>query len=57
VAVVTHAGVVSQVVGVLRGRAASACAADRPDPLTATEIVWSDGGLSGLVTFNCSDWY
>jgi broad specificity phosphatase PhoE len=56
-AVVTHAGVVSQVLGILRGRPASAWAADRPDPLTATEIIWSGGVPSRLMTFNRPDWY
>jgi broad specificity phosphatase PhoE len=57
VAVVTHAGVVSQVLGVLRGRTASVWALDRPDPLTATEIIWHDDGLRGLVAFNVQNWY
>lgn len=57
VAVVTHAGVISQVLGVIRGRAASAWAADRADPLTATEIIWSNGGPSAVLTFNDPDWY
>jgi broad specificity phosphatase PhoE len=57
VAVVTHAGVVSQILGVLRGRTASTWAADRPDPLTATEITWSADGPFGLVSFNRPDWY
>jgi broad specificity phosphatase PhoE len=57
VAVVTHAGVISQVLGVIRGRAASVWAADRPDPLTATEIIWSNGGPSTVLRFNNPDWY
>jgi broad specificity phosphatase PhoE len=57
VAVVTHAGVVSQVLGIIRNRPASAWAADRPDPLTATEISWSGSGPSRLLAFNRPDWY
>ena len=57
VAVVTHAGVISQALGVMRGRAASVWAADRPDPLTATEIFWSNGGPSAVLTVNDSEWY
>lgn len=57
VAVVTHAGVVSQALGVIRGRAASVWEPDRPNPLTATEITWSNGGLNAVLTFNNPDWY
>jgi broad specificity phosphatase PhoE len=57
VAVVTHAGVISQTLGVIRGRAASVWAEDRADPLTATEILWSNGGPSAVLTFNDPDWY
>jgi broad specificity phosphatase PhoE len=57
VAIVTHAGVVAQVLGVLRGRPAAVWAADRPDPLTATEIVWNGDGPSSVTAFNRADWY
>ena len=39
IVIVTHAGVIAQVLGVIRSRAASVWSADRPDPLTATEII------------------
>lgn len=57
VAIVTHAGVISQVMGVIRRRPASAWAPDRPDPLTATEIICSNGGPSAVLTYNNPDWY
>lgn len=57
VAVVTHAGVISQVLGVIRNRAASEWSADRPDPLTATEVNWTDGEPSTVLTYNERDWY
>lgn len=57
VAVVTHAGVISQVLGVIRHRPASVWALDRPDPLTATEITWDDGVPTAILTYNDSDWF
>ena len=57
VAVVTHAGVVSQVVGVIRGRPACVWAADRPEPLTATEVACEDGVPIAVLTHNVADWY
>lgn len=57
VAVVTHAGVISQVLGAIRHRPASVWAVDRPDPLTATEITWEDGTPTAVVTYNDSDWF
>jgi broad specificity phosphatase PhoE len=57
VAVVTHAGVISQVIGMIRNRAASVWAADRPDPLTATEISWENGAPGAVLTYNDPDWY
>ena len=56
VAVVTHAGVISQVLGVIRGRPASAWAPDRPDPLTATEITWWNGAPAAVLAFNDPKW-
>ncbi len=57
VALVTHAGVISQIVGVLRGRPASAWMADRPHPLTATEVTWQNGAPAAVLTFDDPDWY
>ena len=57
IAIITHAGVVSQVLGVVRGRPAAVWELDRPDPLTATEVTWSNGRPQALVTFNDPDWY
>ena len=55
IVIVTHAGVISQVLGVIRSRAASVWSADRPDPLTATEIIWKDDSPSTLLTYSVPD--
>lgn len=52
VAVVTHAGVVTQVIGSLRGRRAAQWEADRPEPLSVTELLWDGANPLELVTFN-----
>jgi broad specificity phosphatase PhoE len=57
VAVVTHAGVISQVLGRIRGRPAAVWDRDRPDPLSATEVVWSNGSPLDVLRFNDPDWY
>jgi broad specificity phosphatase PhoE len=57
IALVTHAGVISQVLGIIRHRPASVWSADRPDTLTGTEVIWENGALTGVVTFNARDWY
>ena len=57
VAVVTHAGVISQVLGVIKGRPACVWEPDRPHPLTATEVLWENGGPRAVLSFNDPDWY
>jgi broad specificity phosphatase PhoE len=57
VMVVTHAGVISQVLGVVKGRPASVWQPDRPQPLTATEVLWADGAPRVVLSFNDPDWY
>jgi broad specificity phosphatase PhoE len=57
VAVVTHAGVISQVLGVIRARPASAWAVDRPGPFTATEVTWEGAAPASVLTFGEQDWY
>ena len=57
VAVVTHAGVITQVLGVVRRRPASVWSADRPDPLTATEVAWNGDGPTAVLRWNQRDWY
>jgi broad specificity phosphatase PhoE len=56
IAVVTHAGVVAQVLGTIRGRPAAVWAPDRPAPLTATEVAWANGSPASIVRFNSRDW-
>ena len=57
VVVVTHAGVVSQVLGVINSRPACVWQPDRPGPLTATEVLWENGGPRTVLSFNDPDWY
>lgn len=57
VALVTHAGVISQVLGAIGHRAASVWAVDRPRPLTATEVTWENGAPAAVLTYNDPDWY
>lgn len=57
VAVVTHAGVIAQILGALRRRPAAVWGEDRPDPLTATEVMCGAAGPTALVTFNDPDFY
>jgi broad specificity phosphatase PhoE len=57
VAVVTHAGVISQVLGCMRGRSAAAWEHDRPAPLSATEVVWANGAPCDVLRFNDPAWY
>lgn len=56
-AVVTHAGVISQVLGAVKGRPACVWQPDRPRPLTATEVLWADGAPRAVLSFNDPDWY
>lgn len=56
VAIVTHAGVVAQVMGALDGRPASAWERDRPDPLALTAITWANGAPDSVLVFNRRDW-
>ena len=55
VAVVTHAGVIAQVLGVLKGRPAAVWEHDRPSPLTVTEVTWIDGAPAAVLRFNARD--
>jgi broad specificity phosphatase PhoE len=56
VVIVTHAGVISQVMGVIRKRPASVWSADRPDPLTMTEVIWNNDAPRTVLTYNALDW-
>jgi broad specificity phosphatase PhoE len=57
IAVVTHAGVIAQVVGQIRGRRSAEWEPDRPDPLTATEITWHRGKPQTVMSFNDPAWF
>jgi broad specificity phosphatase PhoE len=56
VVVVTHAGVIAQVLGAATGRPACVWEPDRPRPLTATEVLWEDGAPRAVLSFNEPDW-
>lgn len=55
--VVTHAGVISQVVGAIKGLSPAVWEAYRPEPFTATEVIWSGGVPLHLLSFNMPDWW
>ena len=57
VVVVTHAGVISQVVGTVKHRPACVWRPDRPHPLTATEVLWENGAPRAVLSFSDPDWY
>lgn len=56
-AVVTHAGVISQVVGSIRGLSPAVWEQYRPEPFTATEVIWSRDAPRHLLSFNVSQWW
>lgn len=56
-AIVTHTGVISQVLAVINGRPAAVWERDRPDPLTATEIAWQDGAPCAVLSYNERAWW
>lgn len=56
IAVVTHAGVIAQVLGAIKGRPAAVWEQDRPAPLTLTEVTWADGAPVSLVSFGVREW-
>ena len=55
--VVTHAGVISQVVGAIAGLSPAVWDQHRPAPFTATEVVWVNQAPLRLLSFNVSDWW
>ena len=57
VPVVTHTGVISQVVGAIEGLSPAVWNHHRPAPFTATEVVWSSRAPVRLLSFNVSDWW
>lgn len=55
--VVTHTGVISQVVGAIKGLPAAVWEQYRPGPFSATEVIWNNGAPLHLVSFNVFDWW
>ena len=55
--VVTHTGVISQVVGATKGLSPAVWEPYRPEPFTATEVIWSGGAPLHLLSFNVADWW
>lgn len=54
VAVVTHAGVITQILGVIRGRPAAVWEADRARHFSFTEIAWTGGRPRAVLSFDRS---
>jgi 2,3-bisphosphoglycerate-dependent phosphoglycerate mutase len=57
IAIVTHTGVITQVLAAVKGRSPARWDADRADPLTGTEVAWSNGRPATVLRFNVRDWY
>lgn len=57
VAVFTHSGVISQVLGTLRGRLAAQWERDRPEPMSATTVTWHGARPQALLEFKSRDWF
>ena len=57
VAVVTHTGVITQMIGILLGRRAAAWDHHRAPPFSATEIDWSEDGPRSLISFDRKPWW
>lgn len=57
IALVTHAGVIAQVLGTIRGRPPAVWSRDRPDPLSATEVLWGERAPAAVLTYNERNWY
>jgi probable phosphoglycerate mutase len=55
--VVTHTGVIAQVVGAIEGLSPAVWERNRPAPFTATEVIWNDGGPRHLLSFNVFNWW
>jgi 2,3-bisphosphoglycerate-dependent phosphoglycerate mutase len=57
IAIVTHTGVITQVLAAMKRRSPAQWGADRADPLSGTEVGWSNGGPATLLRYNVRDWY
>lgn len=56
IGIITHSGVVAQVMGAIRGRPAAVWEHDRPALLSATEVTWSNGLPDSVLMFSEQDW-
>lgn len=56
VALVTHAGVISQLLGVAQGRSAAAWEAGRPRHATVSEMTWDGAGALAVLRFDAAQW-
>jgi broad specificity phosphatase PhoE len=57
IAIVTHTGVITQVLAALKGRSPAQWEFDRADTLSATEVTWTNGAPATLLRHNVHDWY
>jgi broad specificity phosphatase PhoE len=57
VAIVTHCGVITQVIGTLEERTAAAWEHHRAAPFSATELIWRGDAPHRLQSFNVQSWW
>lgn len=57
VVLVTHTGVVSQLIGQLEGISPARWDHHRPTPLSATELLWHDDAPRQLLSFSRQNWW
>lgn len=57
VVVVTHTGVITQVIGSLRGVPAARWNHHRAAPLSASEVIWGPAGPAELMSFSQAAWW
>jgi broad specificity phosphatase PhoE len=57
VAVVTHTGVITQVIGVLENLSPAVWERYRPAPFSATEVLWRGDTPERLLSFNLQEWW
>jgi alpha-ribazole phosphatase/probable phosphoglycerate mutase len=57
IAIVTHTGVITQVLAALKGRSPAQWEPDRVETLSGTEVRWTNGGPATVLRYNVRDWY
>jgi 2,3-bisphosphoglycerate-dependent phosphoglycerate mutase len=57
VALITHSGVITQLIGQILRRPAAVWNHHRPAPFSATEVLWSDGSPQRVAVFDRRQWW